>query len=270
MWNLVEGKATICVVNYRALALTRLCLAAIQKFTVYPHEVVVVDNDSRDASLEYLRSIPWIKLIERRPSPLDRTGGRAHGAALDLALAQCQTEFFVSLHSDTIVSQKHWLEHLVRHFEGAPRLACVGTGKIETKPKWQLLLKRATDLRALLRVLANTPEERARFRYFIRTICSAYRTAILQREGLSFGVDEARHYTVGQKLYFDLLDRGYECMPIPARQARRWIAHLAHATVNANAEEFGRSMKIVAKHRRRHVRALSSARADELFGDVIS
>jgi len=270
MRNLVESKATICVVNYRTLALTRLCLAAIRKFTVYPHEVVVVDNDSRDASLEYLRSVPWIKLIERRPGPLDRTGGRAHGAALDLMLAQCQTEFFVSLHSDTIVARKGWLKGLVRHFEGAPQLACVGTGKIEAKPQWQLLLKRATDFRALLRRMATMPAERARFRYFIRTICSVYRTAILQREELSFGLDETRHFTVGQKLYFDLLDRAYQCRPIPARRARRWMTHLAHATVNTNAQEFGRSTKTVAKHRRRHIRALRSARADELFSDVIS
>jgi GT2 family glycosyltransferase len=270
MQGLSEGKATVCVVNYRTLALTRLCLTAIRKSTVYPHEIVVVDNDSRDASLEYLRGVSWIKLIERRPGHLDRTGGRAHGAALDLALSQCQTEFFISLHSDTIVARKHWLEGLIRHFESAPSVACVGTGKLEAKPSWQLLLKRITDVRALLRALEKTPEERARYRYFNRTICSAYRTAILRQEGLSFGPDEAKNYTVGQKLYLELLDRGYECVPIPARQAHRWMAHLAHATVNANAVEFGRSMKKVARHRRRHIRALRSVRADELFSDVTS
>jgi len=268
MSDLIQSKATICVVNYRTPELIRLCLSAVRRFTMYPHDLVVVDNDSQDASLEYLRQVPWIRLIERRPGPLDGIGAHAHGAALDLALAQCRTEFFVSLHSDTIITRESWLENLIRHFDDAPDLACVGTGKIEVKPQWQVLLKKATDLRGLLRKLLDDPAKRARYHYFIRTICSVYRTDILRREGLSFGADEARHYTVGQKLYFELLNRGYRTVALSQREAGRWVVHLAHATVNANAAQFGRSEKDVAKHLRRHIRALRRVRTNERPPDV--
>ena len=51
MADLVRGKATICVVNYKTLDMTRLCLRAIRLFTTYSHEVMVVDNNSQDDSL---------------------------------------------------------------------------------------------------------------------------------------------------------------------------------------------------------------------------
>ena len=70
------GKAAICIVNYKTLDFTRLCLRSIRKFTRYPHEVTVVDNDSQDESLEYLKSLEWIRLLERPRRP-DDPGGSA-------------------------------------------------------------------------------------------------------------------------------------------------------------------------------------------------
>ena len=43
MSNLIKGKATICIVNYKTQEFTRLCLRSIRKFTKYPYEVIVVD-----------------------------------------------------------------------------------------------------------------------------------------------------------------------------------------------------------------------------------
>ena len=50
MSQLEKNKATICIVNYKTLDFTRLCLRSIRKFTDYPYEIVVVDNDSNDDS----------------------------------------------------------------------------------------------------------------------------------------------------------------------------------------------------------------------------
>lgn len=106
--TLVPGKATLCVVNYRTLDFTRLCLRSIRKFTHYPHRIIVVDNDSKDESVEYLRSLDWIDLIERKGCD-DGNGGTAHGRAIDAAFEQCDSEYFVSMHSDTFVQRDGWL-----------------------------------------------------------------------------------------------------------------------------------------------------------------
>ena len=89
MSDLTKGKAAICIVNYKTLDFTRLCLRSIRKFTEYPYEIIVVDNNSRDESLEYLKSLKWIRLIERdtfrRPARrlLPRSGaGRRPGELL--------------------------------------------------------------------------------------------------------------------------------------------------------------------------------------------
>jgi len=108
-----NGIATICVVNYKTLDLTRLCLRSIRKYTRGPYEMVVVDNNSQDASLEYLKSLKWIRLMERKDPTNDSSGGYAHAAALDWALQECRTEFFVSLHSDTVVHREGWLDLLL-------------------------------------------------------------------------------------------------------------------------------------------------------------
>ena len=56
---------TICIINYKTELLTKLCLRSIRKFTRTPYQVIVVDNNSCDESLTYLRQVKWIHLIER-------------------------------------------------------------------------------------------------------------------------------------------------------------------------------------------------------------
>jgi GT2 family glycosyltransferase len=153
MAELAKGKATICIVQYKTLDFTRLCLRSIRKFTSYPHQVLVIDNDSNDESLEYLRGLKWIKLIERKPEPDEPRGGYSHAAALDLGLANCNTEYFVSLHSDVFVKQSGWLGDLINYFENNEQIACVGTGKIELQPPWRIWLKQVADIKSLQRKL---------------------------------------------------------------------------------------------------------------------
>jgi len=144
MSQLVRGKATVCVVNYKTLDFTRLCLRSIRKFTKYPYEVIVVDNDSQDESLEYLESLGWIRLIEHRNSEL--RGGFAHSAGLDIGLENCNTEFFVSMHSDSFVQKQNWLTELMGYFNDDESIVCVGSGKLELTTQWRILLKRSHRL----------------------------------------------------------------------------------------------------------------------------
>ncbi len=224
---LEQGKATIGVVNYRTLDFTRLCLRSLRKFTRYPSEVIVVDNDSRDESVDYLRRLPWIRLLERRNAG-DASGGDAHGAALDLAFSECRTEYFVSLHSDSFVRSADWLDDLVSRFK--PRTACVGSGKLELRPLWQQRMHDLFDYRMHLRRLLRTPDPAGKYRYYNRTICCLYRTEILRREKLSFLMERDKGLTAGKQLYFELVDRGYPTVELPPSVMARYVVHLAHAT----------------------------------------
>jgi len=287
---LIKGKVTICVVNYKTLDLTRLCLRSVRKFTKYAYEVIVVDNNSQDESSEYLQHLSWIRLIERRKigdlrlpiadckSKISagrltaenrklKIGGYAHAAGLDLGLANCNTEFFVSLHSDTFVQKENWLSDLIRYFGDDGNVACVGSGKIELTPKWRILLKKATDIRTFKRKLIREPDPIGKFRYYNRTICCLYRTDILRRENLSFLMDRDKGLTGGKKLYFELVDRGYKTVELPSSIMGQYIIHLAHATQAVNPQEFTLRKKTVRKYNRIIDKVMSRALVQNILTD---
>jgi len=266
MSELIKDKATICVVNYKTLDFTRLCLRSIRKFTTYPYEVIVVDNNSQDQSLDYLKGLSWIRLIERRHSN-EQPSGFAHAIGLDLGLKNCNTEFFVSMHSDTFVKKEGWLTDLISYFDNDKNVACVGSGKIELTPKWRNLLKKATDIRTFKRKLFREPDPIGKYRYYNRTICCIYRTDILKRENLSFGTDQNIGLTGGKKLYFELVDRGYKTVELPPAIMGQFVYHLAHATQAANPQEFTLRKKTVRKYHRLADKILSLDVAQSIITD---
>ena len=267
MTELIKGKATICIVNYKTLDFTRLCLRSIRKFTKYPYDVIVVDNNSQDESLEYLKGLSWIRLLERPGEPEEPGGGYAHAVGLDLGLGNCNTGFFVSMHSDAFVQKDNWLTDLVNYFDGDESIACVGSGKIELSAKWRILLKKATDWRMFRRKLLRKPDPLGKYRYYNRTICCAYRTDILRRENLSFLMDRDKGLTVGKKLYFELIDRGCTTVELPAAVMSRYVVHLAHATQATNPQEFTLRKRTIRKCNRIVNKILSSVAVQSILAD---
>ena len=246
MPELVKGKATICIPNYKTLDFTKLCLRSIRKFTKYPYEVIVVDNDSRDESLEYLKGLKWIRLVEQQGGD-ELTGSYAEATALDLGLQACDSEFFIVMHSDTFIKKSNWLTDLIGYFGNDESVSCVGSGKIELTPKWRILLKKATDFKAFKRKILRGPEARSKFRYHNRTICCIYRTDVLRRENLSFLMGKEEGLTSGQKLYFERVDQGYKTVELPPSIMGQYVIHLAHATQVVNPQEFALRKKAIKK-----------------------
>ena len=267
MSNPVKSKATVCIVNYKTPDFIKLCLRSIRKFTTYPYEVIVVDNNSQDQSVEYLRALKWIRLFERPKSETEPGGGYAHAAALDLGLDNCNTEFFVSMHSDTFVIRKNWLRELVSYFDNDESIACVGAGKVELTAKWRVLLKRAADLSTFKRRLFGQSDPAGKHRYYNRTICCLYATEILRRQNLTFLMGRNEGLTAGKKLYFELVDRGYKTVELPAEIMGRYIVHLAHATQAVNPQDFTLRKRIVRKCNRLVDRVMSTATVRDILAD---
>ncbi|MDD5087231.1 MAG: glycosyltransferase, partial [bacterium] len=78
------------------------CLETLRKTTYSPLELVVVDNNSHDGSLEYLREHhPDIKLITI-------TENLGYSGAYNVAIPQTSGEFVVLLNFDVEV-EPNWL-----------------------------------------------------------------------------------------------------------------------------------------------------------------
>jgi len=84
---------TILVPHYKTFTLSKLCLRLLRKHTSSDlARVVVIDNGSQDDSTEYLRSLKWIELIERKRVQ-DESNALSHSRALDLALNLVTTPY---------------------------------------------------------------------------------------------------------------------------------------------------------------------------------
>jgi glycosyltransferase involved in cell wall biosynthesis len=102
----VRPGVTVVTVNYNSLPQVRVLLAALERYTTEPVDVIVVDNGSKDGSREFLRAQPNI-----RPLLLPLNIG--HGFALDLAVLTASTSTVVAFDIDAFPISARWLEAVV-------------------------------------------------------------------------------------------------------------------------------------------------------------
>lgn len=227
-----DDLASIVIPHYQTETLVRLCLRAIRRFTDSPFETIVVDNHSQDGSLEYLRRVGWIRLIERA-GETEPEAVYAHASAMDLGTAAARGRWLVSLHTDTIVRREGWLRDLVARLEANPRAAALSSGKLETDPPWYRALKRLGDTRrakAFLRRLFGLPPnpKHAPRPWYPRSFCAVYRLDLVRRLGLTW--QPTPDHPTGELLYRGLTDAGYEGVQLSSDEMRTCVEHVAHAT----------------------------------------
>jgi GT2 family glycosyltransferase len=107
-------QASIIIVTYNNLALTRLCLESLFRNTRYlNYQVIVVDNNSDDGTQDYLRNlaalVPQLSLIL---NPQNEGFAKANNQGL----RQATGEYLVLLNNDTVVPPG-WLSGLLKHLE---------------------------------------------------------------------------------------------------------------------------------------------------------
>jgi GT2 family glycosyltransferase len=114
-------KVVIVILTWNGLELTRRCLDTLRRNTTHPaYEVWVVDNGSQDGTLDYLRSIPWIHLLENATNV-----GFVRGNNQAIAACDSQADV-VLLNNDMEIHQPDWLERLQRVALSAADVGIVG------------------------------------------------------------------------------------------------------------------------------------------------
>ena len=99
--------------NWNGLAHLPECLAALEKQTVRDFEVVLVDNASTDAGLEWVQAHHADVHIHRL------TSNRGFAAAVNRGIAAARGEYVALLNNDA-VPEPRWLEALVSALERRP------------------------------------------------------------------------------------------------------------------------------------------------------
>ena len=226
-----EGLASIVIPHYETPDLARLCLRAIRRLTDQPYEVIVVDNHSQDGSLEYLRSVGWIRLIERGPET-EPDAVFAHASAMDIGTAAARGHWLVSFHTDTIVRREDWLEAMLGRLRENPKAAALGADKIDSDPAWYRAMKSMWDTHRakafVRRVIGLQPNPRYSPQWYPRSFCAIYRLDLVRELGLTW--QPALHHPTGELLYRGLVDGGYDAVQLSSDEMRAYVEHVAHAT----------------------------------------
>ncbi len=127
---MAEPRATVVIVNYDGAHLLPACLAGLraQDLPADAFRTVVVDNASRDGSLELLaREYPWVEVVAS-PTNTGFAGGN------NLVLRRVGTEYAVLLNNDA-VPEPGWLRAMLAALDADDRLAAVG-GKVLFRPRF--------------------------------------------------------------------------------------------------------------------------------------
>ena len=263
-------EVTILIPNYKTPEITKICLRLIRKHTDFNRvEVIVIDNNSNDESIEYLRKLSWITLIEREydraePEPVILS----HSRALDLGLGQVKTPYVLSIHTDTFVKSDKWLDILLQPFNLNPNLAAVGSWKLEYispirqfghrfEQGWKYLLNQYFGYSRY------RPERGNDSAKYLRSHCAIYRTEILKKLKTNFS-DESQ--TAGKVIHEKIVNANYDVLFLTPEYLGKFIDHLNHATMILNPE-LGSSRKVQREGRIRLKRKLRGIDAEEILAN---
>ncbi len=270
MDNSSKAEVTLLVPNYKTPDITRLCLRLLRRHTDSSRiHVIAIDNGSGggDESLDYLRSLNWIELIERQVVP-GESPGASHAAALDMALERVTTPYVMSIHTDTFVLRDDWLDFLLKQIESDDNIAGVGSWKLEVKPGWKLFLKKIEYAiqKVIYPIIGKEliTDGKGKHFHYLRSHLALYRTDLLQKYKISFGAGEE---TAGKILHKTLEDKGHEMVFIPSVELIKYAVHLNHATMILNPE-LGSREKTVRKGARKIQAMLNKMQADKILADT--
>ena len=170
---------SIITVSYNCKDFIELLVKSVRRFTTWPHELIVIDNNSEDGSREWLESQPDIRL-----APLVNNIG--HGRGLDAALGIATKKYCLVLDADSHIQRKGYEDDLLTLYQDGPNVRLVA---------------------ALGTYNADAPDAKP-----IHAAFMFFETQIFKDFGFSF-VATGRH-DVGRKVFYDLRERGLETVRI--------------------------------------------------------
>ena len=197
-----------------------------------------MDNDSADESLEYLKTVPYIRLLERKPN--GESGPVMHIEALKLALEHVTCPLVLVMHTDTIMIRPDWLDFLLSKINADSRIAAVGSWKLEYVPPLKRFYQRIeTAIRRKIGRKIVDPE------HYFRSHCALYKTDLVRQNG---GFED--NVSAGYCIFGKLRAGGYRLPFIESAELCKYLLHLNHATGLLHAplsERKGKRKKLLAQ-----------------------
>jgi glycosyltransferase involved in cell wall biosynthesis len=180
--ELSKKKVTILIVNFKTLDLIKRAIEAIRKLTNKDdYDIIALDNGSNDESLEYLRSCVGddLQLVESSTN-------LGHGTALDKIAKLVRTPYMFTMDSDAYPTTSEWLNYYLSKM--SDKVKCAGS--------------RFEEKRDHVHVSALIIETEV-----FKKLNMSF---VGKGSYLDYGKPDRQAYDVGEKLTWDLRDKGFE------------------------------------------------------------
>lgn len=253
-------RISIGIPHWQVQQYMQICLRSIHMHSQkYDLEVIVVDNGSKDESLDYLRSLDWIRLIERPEETPDNWPNNCF-TALDLAAREATGDYYMSMHSDVWVKSDHWLDPFLREMNRNEKVGATGAWKLELENPLYAWQKRVMGMAnyKIKRALGGK-ERNIRWKQgdYPRDYLAMYRRSALLEHDITFNTVNGWSgggYSIAKQLW----QAGYTMGMFTVSEMARHVVHVAHGTAAVTP---GRPLN----HRRAQLKA--ERRVQQLFDE---
>ncbi|MEE9153924.1 MAG: glycosyltransferase family 2 protein [candidate division NC10 bacterium] len=260
-------RITICIPHWQVKALMTLCLRSIRKHShQYNLEVIVIDNGSCDDSLDYLRLLKWIRLVER-PGEVHTNWPQNTLSAWDRGLQDATGEYFITMHSDVFVRRDDWLNPFLQEMNHDPSVAGVGTWKLNLEtPLYAFQKKILGHATATIKSLFGRKKTIApKEGHYPRDYCAMYRRNVILKHNFTFhSVHGGGGYGIAKQLW----DAGYSTRMVPVHELAAKIVHVAHGTAAVVPEKPLRHKRTQRKAERKVAKLFSENWIEALRDDA--
>lgn len=226
--NYEENTLSIIIVNYNVKYFLEQCLYSVRAATVgMETEIIVVDNNSTDGSIAYLRPLfPEVKFIENKDNP-------GFAKANNQAIRQCVGKYVLLLNPDTVVGEES-LRSLCFKMDEEPNVGAIGVKMINGQGMFLPESKRAfpspwvsfCKLSGLSKLFPNSktfaryalPYLSANKQHKVQVLAGAF--MMLRHEALDkVGLLDETFFMYGEDidLSYRIVLGGYDCLYVPER-----------------------------------------------------
>lgn len=153
----------------------------IDKFnsqTIRPDEIVVIDSESDDNTVELCRNYDNVRVIEILRKDFD------HGGTRDMALRTCDSDFVLFTTQDAVPNNEFYIENLLKPFDDSGVAIASGRqlARADAWPMEKLVREFNYPAVSHIRSKADLPQYGIKT-YFFSDVCSAYRKDIYEQLG---------------------------------------------------------------------------------------
>ena len=179
---------SIIILTYNNLEYTKKCLESIRKYTKSgTYEIIIVDNNSKDGTKEYLKTLSDVKIIYNK-----KNLGFPKGCNQGIKKALKNNDILL-LNNDTLVTA-NWLDNLRKCLNSDKLIGAVGAVCNNNENRQGLLLKYQNMEEMQKKALENnvSNEKRWEEKVFLIGFCILIKREVIDKLN---GLDE--NYTPG-------------------------------------------------------------------------